>query len=78
LTHKSGWRFPHEDKWTVETRTHNVIEVGTRQVKAADGYFVENAVRLHAGWSLAIALLEILLSYAAVVWRRASSHFAAV
>lgn len=53
--------FPHEDKpWTVETRTHNAIEVGTRQVKAADGYFVENAVRLHAGWSLAIALsLEI-------------------
>lgn len=54
-------RFPHEDKpWTVETRPHNAIEVGTRQVKAADGYFVENAVRLHADWSLAIALsLEI-------------------
>ncbi len=54
-------RLPHEDKpWTVETRPHNAIEVGTRQVKASDGYFVENAVRLHADWSLAIALsLEI-------------------
>jgi CRISPR-associated protein Cmr3 len=53
--------FPHEDKpWTVETRSHNALEVGTRQVKATDGYFVENAVRLQAGWSLAIALsLEI-------------------
>ncbi|MFW6296298.1 MAG: type III-B CRISPR module-associated Cmr3 family protein [Halothece sp.] len=42
--------------WTVETRSHNAIAPGTRQVKDADGYFVENAVRLHSGWSLAIGI----------------------
>lgn len=42
--------------WTVETRSHNALEPGTRQVKDADGYFVENAIRLHAGWSLAVAV----------------------
>lgn len=47
----------HEDKpWTIETRPHNAMEVGTRQVKDADGYFVENAIRLLPGWSLAIAV----------------------
>jgi len=46
-----------EDKpWIVETRSHNALESGTRQVKSEDGYFVENAVRMKAGWSLAIAL----------------------
>jgi CRISPR-associated protein Cmr3 len=42
--------------WTIETRSHNCLSSGTRQVKDADGYFVENAIRLHSGWSLAIAL----------------------
>lgn len=42
--------------WTVETRPHNALEPGTRQVKDADGYFVENAIRLHPGWSLAIGV----------------------
>lgn len=42
--------------WQIETRPHNAIEVGTRQVKGSDGYFVENAVRLDDGWSLAIGL----------------------
>ncbi|MBU7584153.1 MAG: CRISPR-associated protein Cmr3 [Nostoc sp. TH1S01] len=47
----------YEDQpWTVETRSHNSLEEGTRQVKAADGYFVENGIRLYAGWSLAIAI----------------------
>jgi CRISPR-associated protein Cmr3 len=46
--------------WMVETRSHNTLEQGTRQVKQADGYFVEKAIRLEPGWSLAIALdLEI-------------------
>ncbi|MEG3959919.1 type III-B CRISPR module-associated Cmr3 family protein [Microcoleus sp. herbarium2] len=46
-----------EDKpWIVETRSHNALEPGTRQVKSEDGYFVENAIRMKAGWSLAIAL----------------------
>ncbi|AVH66341.1 type III-B CRISPR module-associated Cmr3 family protein [Nostoc sp. 'Peltigera membranacea cyanobiont' N6] len=46
-----------EDKpWTVETRSHNAIEEGSRQVKDADGYFVENGIRLHTGWSLAIGI----------------------
>jgi CRISPR-associated protein Cmr3 len=42
--------------WTVETRPHNAIQEGTRQVKDADGYFVENAIRLQPGWSLAIGI----------------------
>lgn len=40
----------HQDQpWTIETRSHNSLEEGTRQVKAADGYFVENGIRLHTG-----------------------------
>ena len=53
------WRVQsagEEQPWTVETRPHNAIEAGTRQVKAADGYFVENAVRMLPGWSLAIGV----------------------
>jgi CRISPR-associated protein Cmr3 len=47
----------HEDKpWTIETRSHNSIEPGTKQVKKADGYFVENAIRLHQNWSFAIGI----------------------
>jgi len=42
--------------WTVETRPHNAMTDGTRQVKDADGYFVENAIRLQPGWSLAIGI----------------------
>ncbi len=57
---KEDWQVTpgiDEDKpWTIETRSHNSIEPGTRQVKDADGYFVENAIRLHAGWSLAVAI----------------------
>jgi len=46
----------HPHPWTVETRPHNALQPGTRQVKDADGYFVENAIRLHPGWSLAIGV----------------------
>jgi CRISPR-associated protein Cmr3 len=42
--------------WKIETRSHNTLEDGTRQVKENDGYFVENAVRLLDGWGLAIAI----------------------
>ena len=57
------WKLQYkgEDKpWTVETRPHNAIQEGTRQVKDADGYFVENAVRLFPGWSLAIGLDQLI------------------
>lgn len=53
------WPVQHEGEdrpWKVETRSHNALEMGTRQVKDADGYFVENAIRLLPGWSIAIAL----------------------
>jgi len=54
--------------WCVETRPHNALQPGTRQVKDADGYFVENAVRLWTGWSLAIGLeQEIELGKAGAV-----------
>jgi CRISPR-associated protein Cmr3 len=55
----SAWQRTEEDKtkpWTVETRSHNTIDRGTRTVRDADGYFVENAIRLEEGWSLAIAI----------------------
>lgn len=42
--------------WEVETRSHNSMESGTRQVKEADGYFVENAIRMHGGWSIAVGI----------------------
>lgn len=45
-----------EKPWIVETRPHNAIETGTRQVKDADGYFVENTIRLQSGWSLAVGI----------------------
>ncbi|AIE73563.1 MULTISPECIES: type III-B CRISPR module-associated Cmr3 family protein [unclassified Synechocystis] len=41
--------------WVAESRPHNAMESGTRQVKDADGYFVENGIRLKEHWSLAIA-----------------------
>lgn len=42
--------------WEVESRSHNTFKDNTRVVKEEDGYFVENAIRLHTGWSLAIGL----------------------
>jgi CRISPR-associated protein Cmr3 len=48
---------PGEDKpWTIETRSHNSIQEGTRQVKDESGYFVENAIRMLPGWSLVIGV----------------------
>ncbi len=53
-----------EDKpWTVEMRSHNSIEVGTRQVKPTESYFTEAAVRMFPDWSIAIGLdLELTSS----------------
>jgi CRISPR-associated protein Cmr3 len=42
--------------WITETRSHNSIEDGTRQVEDESGYFVENAIRLKEGWGLAIGI----------------------
>ncbi|MGF1567020.1 MAG: type III-B CRISPR module-associated Cmr3 family protein [Nodosilinea sp.] len=50
------WQRGIAQPWVVETRSHNALDPGTRQVKEADGYFVEKAIRLKAGWSLAIAV----------------------
>ncbi len=50
------WQEGVKQPWSVETRSHNALDPGTRQVKDTDGYFVENAIRLQDGWSLAIAL----------------------
>jgi CRISPR-associated protein Cmr3 len=55
----SDWRVAKEgeDKpWTVEVRSHNSIEVGTRQVNRTESYFTEAAIRLLDGWSIAIGL----------------------
>ncbi|MCW6038869.1 CRISPR-associated protein Cmr3 [Spirulina subsalsa FACHB-351] len=56
---EKDWRLEEGEDgkpWKVESRSHNAIAPGTRQVKDADGYFVENAVRLKPGWGLAIGL----------------------
>lgn len=53
------WQLEHrgEDRpWIIETRSHNAIEAGTKEVKDADGYFVENAIRMLPDWSLAIGV----------------------
>ena len=42
--------------WKIETRPHNAIAPGTRQVKDKDGYFVEKGVRMKEGWGLAIGV----------------------
>lgn len=42
--------------WKTEVRSHNALEFGTRQVKGEDGYFVESAIRLQEGWSLAVGI----------------------
>lgn len=51
--------------WVVESRPHNAIQAGTRQVKDEDGYFVENGIRLKDGWSLAIAVDDETHTYLA-------------
>ncbi|MEB3830328.1 type III-B CRISPR module-associated Cmr3 family protein [Phormidium sp. CCY1219] len=58
LTAKERYCEPTEspEPWSVETRSHNALQDGSRQVKDADGYFIENAIRMVPGWSLAIAL----------------------
>lgn len=59
LIDEKDWKLQHlgEDQpWVLETRPHNAIQSGSRQVKNADGYFVENAIRMLPGWRLAIAL----------------------
>jgi CRISPR-associated protein Cmr3 len=45
-----------EQPWKIESRSHNSIIPGTRQVKDESGYFVENAVRLHPDWSIAFEI----------------------
>lgn len=42
--------------WSIESRPHNKLESESRKVKQSEGYFVENGIRLHQGWSLAIAV----------------------
>lgn len=58
---RENWRVPcqqtdEKEPWIEEVRPHNSLEPGTRQVKQESGYFVETAVRLKEGWSLAIGV----------------------
>jgi len=53
------WQCQHHGEqgpWEVEPRSHNAMKPQTRQVKDADGYFVENAIRMLPHWALVIAL----------------------
>ncbi len=54
-----NWLFQkvgENQPWEIETRSHNTIKESTRQVEDADGYFVENAIRMLSGWSLVIGI----------------------
>ncbi|MEA5537029.1 type III-B CRISPR module-associated Cmr3 family protein [Crocosphaera sp. XPORK-15E] len=53
---KHNPEYEPEQPWKIETRSHNSIEDNSKQVKNADGYFVEKAVRMASGWHLAIGL----------------------
>ncbi|HEY9704893.1 MAG TPA: type III-B CRISPR module-associated Cmr3 family protein [Allocoleopsis sp.] len=56
---KEDWQLKegeNREPWTQEVRSHNTIENNTREVKENDGYFVENAIRLDEGWSLAVSI----------------------
>lgn len=62
---KEAWGCDCESEnkpWSIESRSHNSIEPGTRQVKDESGYFVENAVRLHPDWSIAFQVEQELPS----------------
>lgn len=57
------WSCQHEGEkspWQIETRPHNAMKDNTRQVKDADGYFVENGIRMLPHWSIAIGLNQQL------------------
>jgi len=49
-----------ESPWSIENRPHNAMQTGHRQVKDEEGFFTEKVVRLHPGWSLAIAVNQVL------------------
>ncbi|MGQ9866925.1 MAG: type III-B CRISPR module-associated Cmr3 family protein [Pseudanabaenaceae cyanobacterium] len=58
---ETDWHCAPQERpqpWCVETRPHNALNDGQRQVKSESGYFVENAVRLDTGWSLAVGIDE--------------------
>lgn len=60
---KQDWQCQESEKlkpWTVETRSHNVLDPETRQVRKTESFFVEKAIRLYSGWSLAIGLEQPL------------------
>ena len=58
---ETDWKGTKDEiePWITETRSHNSIEAGTRQVKDESGYFVENTIRLKEGWGLAIGVKVI-------------------
>lgn len=60
--------------WKEETRSHNAIDSQTRQTKKADGYFVENAVRLCSGWSIAIGTEQLLPQIPATLMLGGEGH----
>lgn len=42
--------------WLTPTRSPNTVEVGIRQTQDADGFSVEDAVRIYDGWRIAIGI----------------------
>jgi CRISPR-associated protein Cmr3 len=56
---QTDWECPQDESpepWQEETRPHNTLKEGGRQVKDSDGYFVETAIRLDQAWSLAVGV----------------------
>lgn len=50
----------HPDPWDVQILPHIHMEKDTRQVKDAEGYFTEVAIRLRPGWKLVAGISEKL------------------
>lgn len=46
----------HEDPWHTQILPHTQMQERTRQVREADGYFTEVAIRLKSGWRFVAAL----------------------
>ena len=49
-----------DDPWDAQVMPHIQMQPGQRQVKESDGYFTEVAIRLRAGWQLAVGIDEQL------------------
>ncbi|QLE59758.1 type III-B CRISPR module-associated Cmr3 family protein [Nostoc sp. TCL26-01] len=68
----------HENPWKTQVLPHIQMQTDKRQVKDADGYFTEVAVRLQDGWCFIAALSGEILATESVVRLGGEGHRALV